>query len=215
MTNPEPIKSVLCYGDSLSWGIVPGTRHRHPFNKRWTGILQTAVWPTVRIVEESLNGRTTVWDDPFRPQRNGKALILPTLEAHAPLDLVILFLGTNDLQRIYKMDAFQAAQGVGALIDMIQTCRVEGHYPPPRILLLSPPLIEPCGDMVCKFENAEQASREFSTWYGRVAEEKDCLFFDTATCIEPSAVDGVHLDEAAHEALANALKPMVLGALDL
>jgi len=211
----EFVKTVLCYGDSLSWGIIPGTRNRHAYAKRWTGRLQAALWPRVRVVEDCLNGRTTVWEDPFRPQRNGKAWMLPALEAHAPLDLVILFLGTNDLLSIHKMGALQAAQGVGALIDVIQNSRVEGHYPPPRILVLSPPSLSPCGEMVHKFDHAESISSEFSTWYGRVAGEKHCLFFDTAACIEPSAVDGVHLDEAAHRKLADALTPVVLRALDL
>jgi lysophospholipase L1-like esterase len=215
MIHFEFVKTVLCYGDSLSWGIVPGTRNRHAYGKRWTGRLQAALWPKVRIVEDCLNGRTTVWEDPFRPQRNGKAWMLPVLEAHAPLDLVILFLGTNDLLSIHKMGALQAAQGVGALIDVIQESRVEGHYPPPRILVLSPPLISPRGDMVHKFDNAEPASREFLRWYARVAGEKSCLFFDTAACIEASAVDGVHLDEAAHKLLADTLTPVVLQALGL
>jgi len=209
------VKTVLCYGDSLSWGIIPGTRNRHAYGKRWTGRLQATVWPKVRVVEDCLNGRTTVWEDPFRPQRSGKAWMLPALEAHAPLDLVILFLGTNDLLSIHKMGALQAAQGVGALIDVIQSSRVEGHYPPPQILVLSPPFMSPRGEMVNKFDNAAYVSSEFPTWYGRVAEEKNCLFFDTATCIESSEVDGVHLDEAAHKKLADALTPVVLRALAL
>jgi lysophospholipase L1-like esterase len=212
----EFLKTVLCYGDSLSWGIVPGTRNRHPFNRRWTGILQASLWPGVRIVEECLNGRTTVWDDPFRLLRNGKTSMLPTLEAHSPLDLVILFLGANDLLRIYGMDAFHAAQGAGTLIDIVQASRVEGHYPPPKVLLLSPPRLKPSNSMVKKFSDAAaHASHEFTAWYGRIAEEKGCLFFDTATSIATSAVDGVHLDEAAHRALANDLKPVVKAALGM
>ena len=216
MPTLEFSKTVLCYGDSLSWGIIPGTRNRYPFDKRWTGVLQAALWPGVRIVEECLNGRTTVWEDPYRPLRNGKTLMLPTLEAHAPLDLVILFIGTNDLLRIYGMDAFHAAQGVGTLIDIIQTVRVEGHYPAPKVLLLSPPHLKPRNDMVHKFsDTAGHASNEFSAWYSRIAEEKGCLFFDTTTSIAPSTVDGVHLDEAAHRALAKDLNPVVKTVLNI
>jgi len=31
---------ILVYADSLSWGIIPGTRERHAFNTRWPGVLE-------------------------------------------------------------------------------------------------------------------------------------------------------------------------------
>ena len=211
----ESLISILCYGDSLSWGIIPGTRQRYPYQKRWTGILQERLGTDVRIIEECLNGRTTVYEDPFRPQRNGREMLLPILETHAPLDLVILFLGTNDLQTIYGMRAYHIAQGVGVLIDLIQKTQVE-IYSPPQILLLSPPIIvNPCGGMEHKFGDVASESRELSKWYGAVAQEKKCLFFDTAACIDSSKIDGVHLDPETHEQLADALKTIVARALDL
>src|SRR4029453_18266911 len=68
------MKQILVYGDSLSWGIVPGTRERHPFGVRWPGRLETVLTARgspVRVIEDCLNGRRTVWDDPFKPGRNG------------------------------------------------------------------------------------------------------------------------------------------------
>ena len=208
-------KHVLCYGDSMSWGIIPGTRQRHAYEKRWTGILQQLVGPEVRIIEECLNGRTTVWDDPFRPGRSGKDLLLPILQSHSPVDLVILFLGTNDLQAMYGVTAYEASLGAGILVDIIQGSRPEPMTTPPKVLLVSPPrIIAPCGTMAEKFRLAAEKSVDFSRWYKRIADERQCFFFDAADVIQPSVVDGVHLDEPQHRQFASAIHPRVVEILE-
>ena len=54
------------------------------------------------MVEEGLGGRTTVWDDPFTEGRNGQAYLLPCLRSHAPIDVLVVMLGTNDLKAIFR-----------------------------------------------------------------------------------------------------------------
>ena len=103
----------------MSWGIIPGTRNRHAFEKRWPGILQGLLGLQTRVIEECLNGRTTAWNDPFRPSRRGQDLLLPLLQSHAPLDLVIVFLGTNDLQAMYGVGAYESAQGAATIVDVL------------------------------------------------------------------------------------------------
>jgi lysophospholipase L1-like esterase len=209
-------KHVLCYGDSVSWGIVPGTRQRHPYEKRWTGMLQGLLGPGVRVVEECLNGRTTAWDDPFRPQRNGRDLLLPILHSHAPIDLVILFLGTNDLQSVYGVGAYESSLGAGALVDIVQGCRAEPMEVPPQVLLVAPPrIVCPCGAMEEKFRGAAEKSAQFSRCYRRVADERGCFFLDAAELIAPSAVDGVHLDESQHRQFGAGIHRPVLEILGL
>lgn len=206
---------LLCYGDSVSWGIIPGSRQRHVFEKRWPGILQGLLGPKVRVVEECLNGRTTAWDDPFRPNRNGKDQLLPALQSHAPLDLVILFLGTNDMQTVYGVNAYASSLGAGALADTILACRAEPMQNPPQVLLVSPSrIIQPNGAMVEKFRSAEEKSAEFTHWYRRVADERGCSFFDAAEVVRPSIVDGVHWDELQHQQFATAIHPCVAQLLD-
>ncbi len=203
-------KSVLCYGDSVSWGIIPGTRQRHVFEKRWPGILQGLLGPRIHIVEQCLNGRTTAWDDPFRPNRNGKELLLPVLQSHAPLDLVILFLGTNDMQTVYGVNAYASSLGAGVLVDTILSCRAEPMQNPPQVLLVSPShIVQPCGAMAEKFRGAEEKSLAFTQWYQRAATERGCSFFDAADVVGPSIVDGVHWDETQHQQFATAIHPRV------
>jgi lysophospholipase L1-like esterase len=205
---------ILCYGDSMSWGIIPGTRNRHAFEKRWPGILQGLLGPDTRVVEECLNGRTTAWNDPFRPSRRGQDLLLPLLQSHSPLDLVVVFLGTNDLQAMYGVGAHESAQGAATIVDAIQASRAEPMDRAPAVLLVSPPrIVRPSGPMEQKFRGAEEKSQGFSTWYAQVAAAKQCGFFDAADVIRPSTTDGVHLDEAQHREFAEAILPLVRSLL--
>src|SRR5262249_30045210 len=99
------MRHVLVYGDSLSWGIVPDTRQRLPFDARWPGVMErdlASAGHRVRVVEDCLNGRRTVWEDPFKPGRRGLDGIEQRVEVSSPLALVILLLGTNDFQAVHR-----------------------------------------------------------------------------------------------------------------
>ena len=89
------MQHILVYADSLSWGIVPGTRERLLFEARWPGVMEAALnggGRHVRVIEDCLNGRRTVWDDPFKPGRNGLVGLAQRIEIHSPLALVVLML---------------------------------------------------------------------------------------------------------------------------
>ena len=97
------MKTIMCYGDSNTWGCIPLAGPQPPRRygpaQRWPGVLRRELGDGYWIVEEGLNGRTTVWDDPLEPFRSGKELLAPCLMTHEPIDLVIVMLGTNDLKR--------------------------------------------------------------------------------------------------------------------
>jgi lysophospholipase L1-like esterase len=93
------MKTILCYGDSNTWGYAPGTGKRYLRHERWTGVLQQLLGSNAVVIEEGLNGRTTTLDDPTKPFRNGKDYLIPCLDSHAPLDLVVLMLGTEHVWR--------------------------------------------------------------------------------------------------------------------
>ena len=79
---------ILIYSDSLSWGIIPTTRQRLPFDQRWPGVMENMLLSSgerVRVIEDCLNGRRTVWDDPYKPGRNGLVGLAQRIEIHSPL----------------------------------------------------------------------------------------------------------------------------------
>lgn len=206
--------SVLVYSDSLTWGIIPNTRNRLPFDARWPGVLENALnarGKRARIIEDCLNGRRTVWDDPFRPGRNGLQGLAQRIEIHSPLALVILMLGTNDFQFSHPYNnAWSAAQGVATLIHEIRNAPIEPGMPVPRILLVSPPpILSPKGPIASKFLGAENRIAGLADAYRDVSGSLGCHFFDAGTVTPASRVDGVHLDPDQHALLGKALVAVV------
>lgn len=207
------MKQILVYGDSLSWGIVPNTRRRLVLAERWPGVLEeglAAAGSPVRVIEDCLNGRRTVWDDPFKPGRNGLVGLAQRIEVSSPLALVVLLLGTNDFQSMHPHDAWMSSQGVATLVRAIRGAPIEPGMPVPRILIVAPPPIaEPRGAIAPKFTGGDAKCCGLAAALAQVAAEEGCAFFDAARVIRVSAEDGVHLDVAAHATLGRALVPVV------
>jgi len=207
------MQHILIYSDSLSWGIIPTTRNRLPFDQRWPGVMEhllVASGKRVRVIEDCLNGRRTVWDDPFKPGRNGLVGLAQRIEIHSPLALVILMLGTNDFQSMHEHNAWHSSQGVAALVQAIRTAPIEPGMPVPRILVVAPPPIRtPQGPIAPKFEGGERKCVGLAAAFQAVCAELGCDFFDAGAVITSSNVDGVHLDADQHANLGEALSGVV------
>ncbi len=210
------MQHILVYSDSLSWGIVPTTRRRLPFEHRWPGVMELSLGAAgrpVRVIEDCLNGRRTVWDDPFKPGRNGLAGLAQRIEIHSPLALVVLMLGTNDFQSMHDHNAWHSSQGILALVQAIRTAPIEPGMPTPPILVIAPPAIRtPQGPIAPKFAGGEIKCAGLAAAYRQVCEEAGCHFFDAGSVTTSSNVDGVHLDPEQHLALGQAVSAIV-GAL--
>jgi lysophospholipase L1-like esterase len=214
MAESTSMKQVLVYSDSLTWGIIPNSRNRFPFEERWPGVLEGKLNDAglrVRVIEDCLNGRRTVWEDPFRPGRNGLQGLQQRIEICSPLSLVILMLGTNDFQFSHPYnDAWAAAQGIAALVQAIRTSPIEPGMPMPPILILCPPQIStPRGLIAPKFRGAEEKCIGMPEAYREVASNLQCHFFDANTVITSSKVDGVHLDSDQHLTLGASVAAVV------
>ncbi|HAL43603.1 MAG TPA: GDSL family lipase, partial [Methylophilaceae bacterium] len=151
------MKHILVYSDSISWGIIPMSRNRFAFDQRWPGILEinlNKLGKNVRVIEDCLNGRRTIYDDPIRPGRNGLLGLSQKIEIYSPLALVILMLGTNDFQANHDHTAQDAVKGMRLLIHTIRETVLEPGMKMPRILVIAPPpILEPKGDIAIKFKD--------------------------------------------------------------
>jgi lysophospholipase L1-like esterase len=207
------MKQILVYSDSLTWGIIPNTRRRLPFDARWPGVMEIALVETghdVRVMEDCLNGRRTVFDDPYKPGRNGLVGIEQRIEIHSPLALVIVMLGTNDFQSMHPHNAWHAAEGVAAIVRAIRRAPIEPGMPVPEVLVVAPPPIQtPKGPIAPKFTGAETKCAGLSVELQRVTSELDCRFFDAGTVTSSSEVDGIHLDAPQHAVLGRRLADVV------
>jgi lysophospholipase L1-like esterase len=204
------MKTVMCFGDSIAWGQDPATRQRMPYEMRWPGVLQLAMGDRVRVIEEALCDRTTIWDDPYVEGRNGKAMLVPLLESHAPVDLLAIMLGTNDLQRHFRKDAAEVALGVATLVDLAQRsgCGPEGKAP--KILVIAPHRFGALAPMErLYFAGKEDDAARLAEALQTVAQACGCHFLDASSVVTASAADGIHLDPENHRKLASALREKV------
>lgn len=199
------MKNILCFGDSNTWGYVPGTGNRYPKQIRWTGLLQNFLGDSFFIIEEGLNGRTTVLDDPTRIAKNGMTYLRPCLDSQAPIDLVVMMLGTNDCKHRFGLSAFDISEGVATLVSIILQSGSGINGKAPQILLISPPLIAAAPSKAELFSGAEEKSRQLAFYVQQVATNTASHFLDAAKHCSVSPIDGIHLDEAGHLALAQAI----------
>jgi lysophospholipase L1-like esterase len=209
--------TVVCYGDSNTHGAGPVTPPRYPRDVRWTGVLAAELADVAHVVEEGLNGRTTVWDDPYTDGRNGKAYLLPCLRSHQPVDVLVLMLGTNDLKSIFGREAHEIAAGAGALVDLALKSATGPDGGPPKVLLVAPPRLGPASDLfdAWGFGAARATSERLPAAYRQVAEMKGVAFLDASALVAGDPADGVHLSAADHLVLGRAMARAVRDLLGL
>lgn len=207
--------TVVCFGDSNTYGHDVGTGGRLPRDLRWPGVLAAEMAGAADVVEEGLNGRTTIWDDPYLDGRNGRTYLLPCLRSHAPVDLLVIMLGTNDTKTIFGRSAPEIAAGAGSLVDLALGSGTGPGGGVPRVLLVSPPLLGTLTALseLWGFGDALAKSERFGTLYRLVAEHKRVAFLDGSAITDVDPVDGVHLTIAGHATLGRAVAEVVRGLL--
>jgi len=202
------MKTILCYGDSNTWGAMPDGSGRMDIHTRWAGVLRDKLGAGYHVIEEGLNGRTTVHDDPIEgAHKNGRAVLLMLLETHAPLDLVIIMLGTNDLKKRFDVPASDIARGMGALAKIVLSSAAGIANQPPKLLMVSPPPIAPLAGTPFEemFEGAPAKSEKLAGFYAQIAAEIGCAFFDAGSAIVSSPRDAIHIEPDQHLKLGEAL----------
>ncbi len=199
------MKTIVCYGDSNTWGADAGSGGRHPLDVRYTGILAAELGSGYRVMEEGLNGRTTNMDDLNELNRNGLTYLAPCLETHAPIDLVTIMLGTNDLKSRFNRNPADSAQAAGLLCDIARTMRVGPDGGTAKVLMIAPPVVIEMGDLAGLFVGAIEKSKQFAYEYGNWANRLGLDFLDAGSIVTSDPLDGIHLDAAAHAALGKAI----------
>ncbi len=197
------MKQVLAFGDSNTWGLVPGSHpeKRYPWGVRWTSLLQEKR-SDIRVAEEGLCGRTTVFEDGLRPGREGVKSLEPLLESQYPIDGVILMLGTNDCKTFYNASAYVIGKGIERCIDIL-----EKYVAPEKILLISPIHL---GSDVWRPEKDPEfgdksiaTSMELKRVYESIAARRGTAFLAASDYVTASPVDDEHMDDEGHRIFAD------------
>lgn len=205
------MKSILCYGDSNTYGLMPDSPDRYPRDVRWTGILQKKLGEDYYVIEEGLSGRTTLWDDPIEEHKNGKKYLLPCLDSHKPVDLVILMLGTNDLKTRFSLTPFDIGASVENLVKMLLKSDAGIDYQPPKVLLVTPVPIHSVGrdDLDHMFFDVEERSQALAHYYEEVANRYQIEYLNPGNAVETNELDGIHYSAKGHAAMAELMEKKV------
>ncbi len=191
------MRTVLCFGDSNTWGYIPGSNgRRFPREARWPVRLQQALGDQWEVIAEGLNGRTAALDSPVAEGRNGLPYLVPCLHSHAPVDLLVLFLGTNDVGDRFALPERDVARSVGRLVKVARAAEAGPDGAAPEILVLCPPPFD---------------GHRLGPHFGEVCTELGCelLDLDGVASYVDLGDDVEHLDEAGQAAVATAVEARV------
>lgn len=210
-------KSILCYGDSLTWGWIPVTEGaptlRYAYRDRWTGAMAAHLGEGYYIVEEGLSARTTSLDDPNDPRLNGSAYLPSALASHLPLALVIVMLGTNDTKSYFRRTPYEIANGMAKLVGQIYGSAggVGAAYPAPKILVVAPPPLAPLPHPFFQgmFEGGHEKTEALAAQYRAMADFMKVDFFDAGSVITTGGCDGIHFTVENNVTLGKALAQKV------
>jgi lysophospholipase L1-like esterase len=210
-------KTILCFGDSNTWGYNPVNGERFGRDVRWPGRLAGLLGSGYYVAEEGLNGRTTAFDDPIEPFRNGRKALDVCLLTHNPIDLFVVMLGTNDTKPFHYLTPFMIAKGLESLVMEAGRAQYGRAGQPPRILVISPIAVDAVGfdDMMPNYfdETSAEKASGLCARFSQVAQQYGCGFLDASQYAGPST-DGIHLGPEGHAALAAAVAEAVLSMLD-
>ncbi len=207
------MKTILCFGDSNTWGYSPVDGRRYNENERWPALLTSLLPLGVRIIEQGQPGRTTFFDAPDAGLVNGKNDLIPCLKKYQP-DYIVLMLGTNDLKTSFAQSAEDISQNTAKLVREIQQLSIQNKQKAPAICLVAPPVISEVGYFGQLFAGGAEKSKEFAGYYTLRAEELGCEFFDAGSVVNSSPIDGIHWQADQHKKMADEisikLKEMLL-----
>ncbi len=203
------MKTILCYGDSNTYGYKPDGSGRYSEQQRWTCLLGQYLGSGCRVIEDGNVGRTTVFEDETRAGKNGITALPAALELTKPVDVVVLMLGTNDCKSFYSISADQIAYCVERLVEVIQRSHCGPNGDAPGVFIVSPILLGekvhlPGFDPEFSAESVETA-KGLKEVYRRVAQKYGCGFMAASEYAVPSEIDQEHMDEAEHKKLAAAI----------
>lgn len=209
------VKTILCYGDSNTWGWVPSGMgaKRYNSNSRWPGVLQKLLGLDYKIIEEGLGARTTMFDDP-RPElllRNGLKTLPIVLETHNPLNLVIIMLGTTDAKEMMNLSIVEITEGMRALISAVKNMKILENTSQTKILVVVPAIVKEDADFASAlFKGATEKTTALIDSYKALAKEEDVFYLNPNDDIAVDKTEGVHIDNHNHiklgELVANKVK---------
>ncbi len=209
------MKRIVCFGDSLTFGYDPKTAMRFQENDRYPCILNKLLGSEYQVIEEGQCGRTIAVDDFSEGEKNGIKYIIPCIESHKPLDLLIIMLGSNDIKDKFNYSTSDIASELELMLEKIQAYNMFHLDNKMKVLVIAPPIVS---EGVKKswfsdsytFESCNKKTKELYNYYKMACNKYNCYAMDSNLYIETSKYDGIHIDEENQNKLGVAIYNKIL-----
>ncbi len=210
MSIKDTARTIVCYGDSNTWGAIPKSDDRLPRSVCWPSVLQKLLGDDYEVINEGLSGRTLVAHDPANPHRTGITHLASILRTHEPIGMFIIMLGTNDINSRHNLEAKDISDHLAKTIKFIQV-EQERSKTKFEILVICPPTpVQPDNGKIDEgMKKWPEIYQQLPRLFKEVAEKNDCIFMNAGDYITSSKVDGYHLDAESHIKLAEAIGRIV------
>lgn len=203
------MKTIVCFGDTNTWGVDPKTDCRLPFEKRWTGILTKELMQEYRVLEEGQAGRTILCNDPVEKYKNGMEYLMPCLQSHMPVDLLVIMLGTVQLKSRFHQTAEDIAIGLEYVLKEVLASGTGVDGKEPQILLMSPVAVGNVENTwlssVFTMPDTRERQKKFKGLYKEISERLQIHFLAAEDYADTSELDGIHIAEDSHYPFAMAV----------
>lgn len=196
------MKKILCYGDSNTFGFNPKDGSRFDANTRWVSLLQKNLGPDYEVIDEGMCNRTGFVENPDGFIFSGSKHFQQLMGNLENIDILILWIGTNDLMFQYNIDFETIENGLKNLIELAK--------PKAEKIIIIPPVILRENILGSYFANmfdgtSIEKSKSVGRIYKKLAKTNNCVYFDVNEFVKPSDVDGLHYDEVSHKIIADKL----------
>ena len=200
------MKKILCYGDSNTFGYNPSDTSRYDEKTGWTALLQADLGSGYEIIEEGVCDRTGFVHNPKGFLLSAREHFPQMLSKKDNVDLIILAVGTNDLQFQYNITFSDIENGLKNLIQAAQKKVKQIILIPP--VVLNEKVLE--GYFSFQFDNMGiEKSKQAGEIYNKLAKLYNCRIFDINKFVKPSDIDGLHYDSISHKIIADKLSDYI------
>ena len=197
---------ILCFGDSITFGYMPGGVGRFGAGERYAGLLPALLGTGCSVFEDGVCGRSVLCGGCNFTDGHGDTVRLTADVQDFAADIVVLQLGSNDCLNFCEKDADQIAGGMADLV-----LAASGVKPAIRAILCAPPALRRgtlcVWDGVC--ERSISVSAALPDAYKRTAAALGCGFVDGNAAGPADPADGLHLNADGHRRLAELLAAAV------
>ena len=200
------MRNIVCYGDSNTFGFNPKDGSRFDEKTRWTSVLQSNLGAEYKVINEGMCNRTGFVDNSDGFLFSGVKHFSNFISKSENIDILILWIGTNDLMFQYQINSETVENGLKNLIELSQTKAK-------RVIIIPSVILDESilkGFFRDRFdETSIQKSKEIVMIYKKLAKIYHCEYFDVNEFLKPSNIDGLHYDDASHKIIADKLSAII------